>query len=223
MSAAPSTIVLPERAPVRARERRRSTIGKKSDSATVLLPQPWTPGACMAAAAPRCNVCVGLGTRKGRQGFAVCACVYRAVFRCCYERYRDYETREKYMSRVTLEYRAKGGHFIWGRKQEEYCADFELVARRALSEFEYAVFRLHFLLGGDWRVCTRKLGLDRGNFFHAVYRVEAKLGAAYAELQPYALYPPNDYLYVAHVGVGVGGSQPAPALRTLARLPGARA
>ena len=67
----------------------------------------------------------------------------------------------------------------WGRKDEEYIADFCLVSRRTLDEFEYRLFRYHFLLGADWKLCSRRLGMDRGNFFHAVYRIEQKLGPRY--------------------------------------------
>jgi hypothetical protein len=52
---------------------------------------------------------------------------------------------------------------------------------------------MHFLGGADWRACTRALGLDRGNFFHAVYRIEQKLGRVFFEIQPYALYPLREY------------------------------
>jgi hypothetical protein len=37
------------------------------------------------------------------------------------------------------------------------------------------------------------LKIDRGTFFHTVYRVEEKLGRAFAETEPYALYPLDDY------------------------------
>jgi hypothetical protein len=35
--------------------------------------------------------------------------------------------------------------------------------------------------------------LDRGTLFHMVYRVEEKLGRAFAELKPYPLFPVADY------------------------------
>jgi len=82
-----------------------------------------------------------------------------------------------------------------GEKDEEYSADFCLVARRALDESEHRLFRYHFLLGADWKMCTRKLGIDRGNFFHAVYRIEQKLGRVFRELQPYPLFPLDEYFH----------------------------
>ncbi|MGA2773687.1 MAG: hypothetical protein ABSG26_23035 [Bryobacteraceae bacterium] len=35
--------------------------------------------------------------------------------------------------------------------------------------------------------------MDRGDFFHAVYRIEQRLGRIFAELQPYPLFPLNEY------------------------------
>ena len=100
------------------------------------------------------------------------------------------------MSRVSLE-RVSGprGRMTWGFKDEEYCADFILVSKRTLDEFEYKVFKYHFLLGADWKLCCRKLGLDRGNFFHCVYRIEQKLGRVFRELQPYGLWPLDEYFH----------------------------
>ncbi len=81
----------------------------------------------------------------------------------------------------------------WGRKDEEYIADFCLVSRRSLDEFEYRLFRYHFVLGADWKLCCRRLGIERGNFFHAVYRIEQKLGRVFRELEPYSLFPLDEY------------------------------
>ena len=72
-------------------------------------------------------------------------------------------------------------------------ADFCLIAERTLGELENRILRYYFLLGADWKLCSRRLNLDRGTFFHLVYRVEEKLGRAYAETEPYALFPLDDY------------------------------
>jgi hypothetical protein len=82
----------------------------------------------------------------------------------------------------------------WGHKDEEFIADFELVSRRTLvDESEYRLFTYHFLKGADWRQCCAKLGLERGNFFHSVYRIEQKLGRVFRELRPYSLFPIDEY------------------------------
>ncbi len=53
------------------------------------------------------------------------------------------------------------------------------------------------MLGADWRLCERKLKLDRGNFFHTIYRIEQKLGRAFRETQPYGLFPVDEYFHGA--------------------------
>ncbi|HSW49035.1 MAG TPA: hypothetical protein VLH09_02620 [Bryobacteraceae bacterium] len=118
------------------------------------------------------------------------------------------------MSRTSPERIAgREGCLVWGRKDEEYIADFCLVSRRALDELEYSVFKFHFLLGADWRLCTRRLKLDRGNFFHTVYRIEQKLGRVYRELEPYGLFPLDEYFR--------GPRRPSQ-IRSLLPLPGLR-
>jgi len=97
-------------------------------------------------------------------------------------------------SNLTLD-RAEGpkGFRVWGRRNEEYIADFELVCKRSLSEMEYSLCYWHFLRGEDWKQCTEKLGIDKGTFFHRVYTVQEKLGRIFRELTPYALFPLDEY------------------------------
>ncbi|MCW5976893.1 MAG: hypothetical protein KIT09_02390 [Bryobacteraceae bacterium] len=98
------------------------------------------------------------------------------------------------MTRVTMSLtRGRERHFNWSRKDEEFIADFTLVARRTLDEAEYRLFKFHFLLGADWRLCCHRLKMGRGNFFHAVYRIEQKLGRVFRELEPYSIYPIDEY------------------------------
>jgi hypothetical protein len=113
---------------------------------------------------------------------------------------------EKRLSTVTLDWANGGsmGRRSYGRKIEEYIADFCLAGRRILNERDYKVFRYHFVLGADWRLCCRQLKMDKGGFFHRVYRVMAILGRELAEMQPYALYPIDEYF-------GVVIRRPAPA------------
>ena len=155
----------------------------------------WTRSETLALAQQSCTYCQGLGLRQGRAGASTpCNCVFRAIFRACYSRFRQCTSKEKYISRVSLE--ANPGRqrkSVWGLKNEEYVADFCLVSRRALDDYEYMIFRYHFLLGADWKLCCRKLNLDRGDFFHEVYRVEQKLGRTFRELEPHALFPLDQY------------------------------
>jgi hypothetical protein len=98
------------------------------------------------------------------------------------------------MTPVLLEPAPKGGRRItWGRKNEEYIADFLLVTQKTLEPFEYQIFKFHYVLGASWSLCARRLGVDRGIFFHAVYRIQEKLGRTFRELRPYALFPIDEY------------------------------
>ncbi len=117
------------------------------------------------------------------------------------------------MSRVSLERFAGNSNrkITWGRKDEEYMADFCLVAKRSLDPMEYKMFRFHFLLGADWRLCCRQLKMERGNFFHSVYRIEQQLGRIFRELVPYALFPVEDYFGSVSVNRAIEPAQPATA------------
>lgn len=155
----------------------------------------WTRSETLALAQQSCTFCYGLGLRPGRSGASTpCNCVFRAIFRACYARFRQCTSKEKYVSRVSLE--ANPGRqrkSVWGLKNEEFIADFCLVSRRTLDEQEYQIFRYHFLLGADWKLCCRKLKMDRGTFFHEVYRIQQKLGRTFRELEPHALFPVDQY------------------------------
>ena len=155
----------------------------------------WTRSETLALAMSGCTACHGLGLLIGKRGkINPCNCVLRAIFRACYKRFRRCVTKEKHMTRVTMNLtRGRERHFTWGRKDEEYIADFILVTRRTLNEQEYKLFNLHYLLGADWKLCCRKLKTSRGNCFHAIYRIQNKLGRVFRELEPYSLYPLDEY------------------------------
>lgn len=135
----------------------------------------WERIPCSTLALNRCTICNGRGL-VGKAMDQPCACVLRAVFRACYARFK----------------REASGPF---RRSSTFVCDFTLVGQRALADkpLELAIFKAHVLLGGDWKICCRQLKIDRGSFFHAVYRISEKLGRFFCELQPYALYPPREY------------------------------
>ncbi len=155
----------------------------------------WTRSDTLALAQQSCIHCYGLGLRPGRAGASTpCNCVFRAIFRACYARFRQCASKEKYISRVSLE--ANPGRqrkSVWGLKNEEFIADFCLVSRRYLDEEQYKIFKFHYLLGADWKLCCRKMNVDRGAFFHEIYRIEQKLGRTFRELEPHALFPIDQY------------------------------
>jgi hypothetical protein len=160
-------------------------------------PMEWTRSETLVMADQACGYCYGLGLREARnESTAVCNCVLRAIFRACYKRFRECAMKEKYISRVSLESNpGRSRKSVWGLKNEEFMADFVLVGKRTLAGDALAldVFRLHFLLGVDWHGCCRKLNIDRGQFFHEVYRVQQRLGRVFRELEPYALFPLDEY------------------------------
>jgi hypothetical protein len=158
----------------------------------------WNQSEVLALAMEKCATCGGYGMRPSRNDTTTaCNCVLRSIFRRCFDRFKTSMIRkESILSRPYLEHTASPhGKLSWGRKDEEYAADFLLVVRRTLSPADYNLFNYHFLLGADWRLCCRKLKIDKGLFFHAIYRITAKLGRTFVELEPYALYPLHDYFY----------------------------
>ena len=106
----------------------------------------WTRSETLALAAPACNICLGLGLRIGRHGAThPCNCVLRAIFRACFDRFRECVSREKYMSRVTLDpLPGKDRRGSWGRKDEEFAADFCLVSKRSPDGARASHFQVSF-------------------------------------------------------------------------------
>lgn len=156
----------------------------------------WSRSETIAISKTSCTLCQGDGLRRTtRSGEAhPCNCVLRSIFRACFSRFRYCASKEKYMSRITLEYSSgKDQKRSYARRDEDYMADFCLVSKRSLDDFEYKIFRYHFLLGADWKLCCRQLKIDRGTFFHAVYRIQQRLGRVFRELEPFSLYPLNEY------------------------------
>lgn len=155
----------------------------------------WTRSETLALAQQSCVQCYGLGLWEVRQGAPTpCACVLRAVFRACYNRFRECADRQQRISHVSLEaIPGRKNKAVYSRKDEEFIADFCLVSRRVLSASDYQIFKFHFLLGADWKLCCQRLNMDRGDFYHQVYRIQERLGRVFAELEPYALFPLDEY------------------------------
>ena len=156
----------------------------------------WNRSETLALAGYHCARCHGAGILSGRGGKEIpCNCVLRNIFRACYARFRECVEKDKQIPQVQLERGPGGGgrRYFWSRKEEEYIADFSLVSKRSLTAPEHQVFKYHFLMGGDWKLCCRRLKIDKGTFFHMVYRIEQHLGKVFRELQPYALFPLDEY------------------------------
>jgi hypothetical protein len=108
---------------------------------------------------------------------------------------------------------------MYSRRHEEFMADFTLIARRELSDSDYRIFRIYHLLGADWRLASERLNMDRGNFWHAVYRIEQKLGRAYCETQPYPLFPLDEYFGWTTRNTKVRPLQPKPPRKSRLKVP----
>ncbi len=157
----------------------------------------WEPGVCLSLAREGCTHCDGLGM-SNRRGYTnqPCNCVLRKVFRVCFGKYRviqmDASMSQARMERIGL---SNESRFVFGRKQEEFAADFFLISQRVLKTLplQWAIFRAHWLQGQDWKACSKRFGMDRGTFFHEVYRIQSRLGRAFCEVKPYAIYPLGEY------------------------------
>jgi hypothetical protein len=179
-----------------------------------ILFMQWNRSNTVGLASSACCYCQGGGQRLVyKNHYAPCACVFRAVFRACLNRFRECTLSDVMSGTVTWEYcpGPTGGHRTYARKREEYMADFCLISRRVLDDFEYRLFRNYFLLGADWKLCGRQMGMDRGTLFHAIYRVEKTLGKAFAETEPYGIYPLDEYFG------GIARDEPVKPLKPLPR------
>jgi len=156
----------------------------------------WDRSQTIALAKSTCAHCHGYGLRPGRNGReGPCNCVLRAIFRLCHARFRHCVNEDRHLSQARLELcpTGKDNRVTYGRKVEEYIADFCIVSRNALTQLEYDIFRFHYLLGANWKLCCWRLKLDRGEFFHMLYKIEQTLGRVFRELEPYGLFPLNEY------------------------------
>src|ERR1044072_3705324 len=138
-----------------------------------------------ALAKANCAYCQGSGLRPGRRAGEnhPCCCVFRGIFKACYRRFRECAVMEKNVSKVSLEWTSGPiGKRFYGRKVEEYMADFCCVSRRTLDAEQFRLFLYHYVLGADWKLCCRMLKMERGDFFHKVYRIEEMLGRTFLEL-----------------------------------------
>jgi len=151
----------------------------------------WNRSNAIGLATASCSQCRGHGLRDDA---TPCGCVLRAIFRACYTRFRELATLGPHIGTAALEFSpSPSGSRMYGRKYEEFVADFCLIARRELDEVEYKLFRYMFVLGADWKLAGARMNLDRGGLFHVVYRIEEKLGRQFAEVEPYPLYPLDEY------------------------------
>lgn len=156
----------------------------------------WNRSNTIGLANETCSFCHGQGMRMfyGHPRSTPCNCVFRAIFRACLGRFRECAYSEGMSGTISWEF--CGGptsRRTYSRKREEFMADFCLLSRRFLSDEDYRLFCVYFLGEADWRLCARRFHLDRGNLFHAIYRIERRLGRLFAQVEPYPLFPLDEY------------------------------
>lgn len=156
----------------------------------------WTRSETIAMASATCVFCRGLGLRHTEKlGEArPCGCVFRRIFRACLERYQTCASNAQRIKPVTHEYfSGTRGLRSFGRRNEEFIADFEAISRRTLDAEEMDLLRLYFFQGHGWKTCADRLKSNRGAIFHMVYSIEEKLGRAFRETEPYSIFPIDEY------------------------------
>jgi hypothetical protein len=186
----------------------------------------WNRSNTIGLASNSCCFCEGLGLRLVYKNHTVpCGCVFRSVFRICMNRFRECTANEGLTGTVSWEYcSGTRGYRTYSRKREEFMADFCLISRRTLEPAEYQLFRFYFLLGADWKLCAKRLKMERGALFHAIYRIERKLGRAFAETKPYGLFPLDEYFGGVHREVPPQVPNPLPlSVRKRIKVPYRRA
>lgn len=178
----------------------------------------WNRSETLGLSTSACARCEGTGLIVVDGRSDACKCVLRAIFRACYNRFVECAAMSSEGSRCSLENSAAEElPGMYSRKNEEYAADFLLIARRTLSEDDFRLFRYRYLLGADWRLCARKLNMDRGHFHHTLYQIQQKLGRVFRELQPYSLFPLDNYF---SPGMRSRPAGSVVALRPASRRPG---
>jgi hypothetical protein len=132
-----------------------------------------------------CRFCSGNGQRMG----TVCACVKRQVFRECLRAYHRASSAPQQVVRgTTLQVELTGC---------DYRADFQIIAKHVLSPRDYQLLLMYHLMGMGWRFCAGRLGcVNKFQIFSLIGFLEAKLGAAFAEASPIALYPVTEYFEI---------------------------
>jgi hypothetical protein len=149
-------------------------------------------GIALVLADESCSYCFGSGCVGIYEAKRVCNCVYRRIARECLARYRRIRATGPWGWGGIQ--RTRSGRLVRGFIDSEFVVEIELCARRVLTGTELRLFEMYELgAGWEWQECARVLRMDRGNFFHAVYAVERKLGKAFSSAGPWGLFPMRRY------------------------------
>lgn len=118
------------------------------------------------------------------------------VFDVCHGRYRSLRAFLKgRVSAVDLDTPSDGYHWRPDRaRAEEFVADYEMIAERALARPDWKgrrkLFRVYFLWGVEYRRAITLVGVSESNFDYWLGEVKKTLGRAFERA---GLFPPGAY------------------------------
>jgi len=174
----------------------------------------WTPSTAADLSRYGCPECSGTGLpSRGRlavcpsqpdqtpsaSALRLCTCVYRAVFRACYRRFKHCGKLDPSLRRVRYE-RTPGAvdrTVTWVRRNEDFRADFHSCGVRALPKHLYHFFSFYYLHGAKEEMVCQRLGISVRGANTLMAEIETLVGREIAHLQPYSLFPPRGYMMPA--------------------------
>lgn len=120
----------------------------------------------------------------------------REIFEVCHARYKGLRALlGGHMAAIDLESPSDGYHWRPDRaRAEEYVADFQMIAERALRRPEWRgrqkLFQIYFLRNVEYRRAITLCGVSCGTFDYWVDEVKKACGR---EFYRAGLFPPGDY------------------------------
>ena len=136
----------------------------------------------LALAQIGCKGCGGCGETPGTN--QACSCVLRAIGAVCLERYRRTGPSARSCGHVT-----RSG-ILYSFPNCDFRVDVGMAARRALTGRDLVTFRRYWEYAQPYKVILAETGASHGDFWHAVYRIETRIGR---ECLLGALYPTLAY------------------------------
>ena len=148
----------------------------------------------IALAKTGCETCNGLGRQDGG---AVCHCVHHRVFNTVMAKFRYcavtvWPAPRRFDHFINSSARPNSGHRMMN---QDFVADVHLAAKRTLTAEDFKLFRYRYCLGADARLCARQLGMTPESCVQRLQAIEARLGQAFRNMRPYALYPLDQYFH----------------------------
>lgn len=155
----------------------------------------WTRSIALPMSDPLCVHCEGAGLVRTRNGVGPCRCVCRNICKAVVaECHKIVSSQGARCSQTAEKGGRRGRRYTYQRPLEDFVADAFLIARRTLkNRNEWRVFQYAMLDDEPFEPMMRRTGLDRGNYFHLYYRVQVRLGKAWAETRPFGLWPLDEY------------------------------